>query len=416
MAAAATAPYPSAPRLDAEPSGTAKRLEREANQLAEAGHFRKAAQMFARASEQDPSSARFHEARAQCLMELDELEEACVAAQSAAALGVGWAPAHATLGRALLNLGRLQDAAESLEQALRLARRPNASRSEAELAEELTDELKEARRLLERHWQEHHDLLVPLRSGALLRVRQGLDCRYCRLASGELGPGGAVWAASIVLTAHVEACTRLLPDRTASPTEEVGVAASRRSSPWKGARVLELGSGTGAGGLSAAAAGAEVLLTDRETLLPLLQLNAELNADLLRDAGGSAACCTFDWLSPAPEVLQKSFDVVLAADLVYSFAAVEPLTTALAAVLRVGPGENRKPTAPGAIYAHNPRSPELDEAMYKSLAARGLQASKLELPKLDPVGHIPLPVLERVVLLEITPTSSSGSCDAEVKA
>lgn len=367
----------------------ATRLEREATSQAEAGHFRKAEELFARACGLDPGSARLHEAHAQCLLELDEAEAAHSAAARAVNASPAWPVAHATLGRAFLNAGRIEFAVERLAHAVQLAAL-STNPKDAELVAELEPELKDAQALLERHWAEHHDVVVQLAfkgPPSLLRVRQSLDCRYCRLA-GERGPGGAVWAAGAALAQVVARCR---------PDGELR-AGDPAATPWHGVRVLELGSGTGIGGLAAAAAGADVLLTDRELLASVLQLNVELNASTVAAAAGRAAFAAFDWSTAPPAcVMERGLDVVLAADLVYAFAAARPFAAALAAVLR---GEAASKGIP-ALYAHNPRSQELDAEMHAALAAEGLAVHRLPMPQLEAVGHIGLPLLQRIVLLKI---------------
>ena len=84
-------------------------------------------------------------------------------------------------------------------------------------------------------------------------------------------------------------------------------------------RVLELGSGTGIGGLTAAAAGARVLLTDgAPELLPLLEANVRRNAEagslrgsaevrLLRwgDERDTEACLLYTSPSPRDATLSR---------------------------------------------------------------------------------------------------------------
>lgn len=401
-----------------DPSGTeplevVARLENEANELAEAGCFRKACELFTRASAIAPDRAQLHEAQAQVLMELDEPDAALAAAKRAVELRPDWDVACATLGRTLLNCGHLQDAIESFARALSFCC-VDVSGQQSEARTDLEVELAEARALLERHWQEHHDFVLQLRPSSEkvasseerfthLRIRQSLDCRYCRLL-GEQGPGGAVWAAGVVLA-------RFLLNRSS------GDAGTVR---WRGCSALELGSGTGIGGLAVAAMGARVLLTDREPCVPLLSLNADLNSATVHAAGGHVACIAFDWLSdPPPEVAQQSWDVVLAADLVYSFASVLPFANAVAAVTGcasnalnssgVGASVGGTAAAAPVIYAHNPRSPDLDSEMQRALVARGLCTKKLPPPPLEQVGHIGLQALQRVVLMEITPTCEAAA-------
>jgi len=369
-----------------EQCSSADTVFRQATTLAEDGHFGRAAELFQKASQLDPSSAKHYEARAQCLMELGQFQGAVASAEQAVKLSADWLPGKATLGRALFNAGQLEDAVGQFEEALKLAE------NDPEWAAELRAELVEFTSLLHRHWAEHHDILLPVRAGLQLRIRQALNCRYCRLSNAELGPGGAVWAAGCILATQATSILAALPPRP---------------------RILELGSGTGAAGLAAAAVGAEVVLTDHSNLLSLIQLNMQMNADFIQSAGGSASSCAFDWEEkPADELLQRRFDLAIGADLVYSFAAVEPFTIALQAVLLPQAAEGRtQALAPSMLYAHFPRFPDLDKAMTTALATKGLVLQERALPPWKGnVGSIPEDALCHVKLLEIRPGTPSTSC------
>lgn len=351
------------------------KLATYATRQAEAGHFRKAVELFTKASEKDPKNAKHHEARAQCLMELEDFSEALSAAEAAVQLDASWLPAKATLGRAQLNAGQLQDAVISLEEAVCLA-----SHQDEAWCNDLKQELQDAKDLLERHWKEHHDVVLPTRSGHL-RIRQALDCRYCNIIEGELGPGGALWAAGASLATLVSREEALLGGGMSKPS------------------ILELGSGTGAAGLAFAATGAKVLLTDRQSVLPLLRLNVDLNKDLLSLVGGSADIGEFDWLSPPEEILRQHFDLVIGADLVYSFAAVDPFMAAITALLQEERDGRR--VSGQMLYAHFPRFPKLDEAMHTALSSRGFETQAIATPEVTGLGTIPEEALSRVQLLQI---------------
>jgi predicted nicotinamide N-methyase len=111
-----------------------------------------------------------------------------------------------------------------------------------------------------------------------------------------------------------------------------------------GRRVLEIGAGCGCVGLAAAACGARVWLTDHDAqLLPNLRWN------VAAAAAAAAACPTgtlhrpfvppqvelLDWAS-APDALRSAhgtFDVLLAADVVYSSGCVAAMTAAVCELL-----------------------------------------------------------------------------------
>lgn len=69
--------------------------------------------------------------------------------------------------------------------------------------------------------------------------------------------------------------------------------------PGTGYSILELGAGTGLTGIAAAAVwGASALLTDLPTIVPGVQVNADLNKDAVTANGGKLGCGTLDWNSP----------------------------------------------------------------------------------------------------------------------
>ncbi|XP_066356609.1 uncharacterized protein [Miscanthus floridulus] len=98
--------------------------------------------------------------------------------------------------------------------------------------------------------------------------------------------------------------------------------------------VLELGSGTGAAGLALAAAlPARAVLSDLPDALPNLRHNAELNAPLLTSAGGAASVVPLRWGDAAAmadvAAASSPFDLVVASDVVYYEALVDPLIETL---------------------------------------------------------------------------------------
>lgn len=91
-------------------------------------------------------------------------------------------------------------------------------------------------------------------------------------------------------------------------------------------RGLELGSGTGVGGLSLALAGADVVLTDKSAVggesLPT-ETNLKKNANTIKEAGGSAQFKSLDWAQlPADKTsfLGGPVDVIFGSDLFGSWS------------------------------------------------------------------------------------------------
>ena len=126
----------------------------------------------------------------------------------------------------------------------------------------------------------------------------------CKLGYRESGTGSSVWDGAVVLARFLETHPHLVC----------------------GKRVLELGAGTGFGGLCAAALGAaSVTLTDIEACLPLLRENAAGVDGVVVEA--------LDWTEPvAPS---QRADVLLAADCLLPGreGLFAPLATTIAALL-----------------------------------------------------------------------------------
>ena len=109
----------------------------------------------------------------------------------------------------------------------------------------------------------------------------------------------------------------------------------RHEAELRGATVLELGCGTGAVGLYAAALGAEVVtLTDGgpPALLELARANADANRALWESAG-TVAVLPYSWGTDAAGL--GACDWVLASDVTYSIAGHAPLCASLAQMLRL---------------------------------------------------------------------------------
>ncbi|KAL6754414.1 putative methyltransferase-domain-containing protein [Haematococcus lacustris] len=119
--------------------------------------------------------------------------------------------------------------------------------------------------------------------------------------------GTTVWDASIVLAKLLEKNMRKGGDFS-----QVRVA---------GKRAIELGAGMGLGGMALALMGAQVTLTDTAEVLPMLRRNCEGNL-----GSGKVSVVELDWFQPDQvAALQPPFDIVVAADCIYSEAIIPHL-------------------------------------------------------------------------------------------
>lgn len=197
--------------------------------------------------------------------------------------------------------------------------------------------------------------LGPRRALQLARVRAPQN--ECTRRKAQCDLWAYVWGSTAVLASWLARRGR----------DDLGLA---------GASALEVGAGSGAAGLAAAAAGARVLATDLvDDALALTRLNCALNGVGAAQASPSSAAVTgvrlltaaLDWNNPElnpgyawpprsvgatpPPPQWGAFDLVLAADVVYMSRAV-PRVAALAA-LALRPG--------GAALLVDPGRPSADD-------------------------------------------------------
>jgi predicted nicotinamide N-methyase len=94
---------------------------------------------------------------------------------------------------------------------------------------------------------------------------------------------------------------------------------AQRGEDLRGRRVVELGCGLAVPSIAAARAGAAVLATDvSDEALTLVERNA-------REHSARVETAIVDWAEPDELVGRASFDLVLAADVLYERASVAPL-------------------------------------------------------------------------------------------
>ncbi|GIL77272.1 hypothetical protein Vretimale_3063 [Volvox reticuliferus] len=134
----------------------------------------------------------------------------------------------------------------------------------------------------------------------------------------------------------------------------------------RGRTILELGTGIGVAGLTAAAFGATVLLTDLPDVVPVASKNLAKNADLVRGAGGLAQVAALDWGAPSQELLAGPWEYVIGSDLVFDDRSPHVLAPLLQRLLTANPGAT-------VLLAHLHRSSQLDDHMTDVFARHGLE-------------------------------------------
>jgi predicted nicotinamide N-methyase len=202
-----------------------------------------------------------------------------------------------------------------------------------------------------------------------------------RVFIGEVGNSGkgtglTTWDGSVVLAKFLEYQSR--------ETHELTL---------QGARVLELGSGTGLVGLSAALLGAkEVVLTDLDYTMENLARNVattlQFAADSGREVESSVSTRVLDWFAPPSDL--GGLDVILASDVVWVEELIAPLVQTMDVLLRH--------SSPGArvLMAHQTRSSQSDRVLFAELKCCALRVRRVPTERLHPSF-----VSDRIFILEI---------------
>ena len=195
----------------------------------------------------------------------------------------------------------------------------------------------------------------------LVNSKKRVPCSYKRSLHSSLPAGSTTWDGALVL-AH------------ALPRDPIRKVLSPPAT-----RVLELGSGTGAVGLSAAlicSSPRAVTLTDRAQLVPLIQHNISLN-----HLNHICNALELDWDTTPDSDLDElmhsePFDVVLCSDVLYKLA----LTRSLARVLRKVMQHPNGPRAAFMAHELRPESPRC----FQELKAHGIVYGRLPQSACDP--------------------------------
>jgi len=148
-------------------------------------------------------------------------------------------------------------------------------------------------------------------------------------------------------------------------------------------KVLELGCGSGIGGLSFALLGHDVFLTDQPEIQSRTQKNIMSNATAISQAGGHATFQVLDWnlvdrmhgLGPGNEF--GTFDIVIASDVIWANSFIKPFLKTLQKVT----------TETTKIYmGHKTRSEEIDTNFMDALGEFGFELAETILPH-DVIDH-----------------------------
>ncbi|GAB9465276.1 putative n2,n2-dimethylguanosine trna methyltransferase [Globisporangium polare] len=199
---------------------------------------------------------------------------------------------------------------------------------------------------------------------------QGVNVSVGEVGNSGQGTGLTTWDGSVVLAKYLE---------------------HARMDDLRGARILELGSGTGLVGLSAALLGArEVILTDLAYTMENLARNAKATMRSTAAIKGDVHTQVLDWFNPPTHL--GSFDFVLASDVVWVEELIAPLVATFDVLLRNSLEKDTK-----ILMSYQKRSVISDQLLFFELDQRELDKQRVPASELHP--HF---ASERIDVWEIT--------------
>jgi predicted nicotinamide N-methyase len=189
-----------------------------------------------------------------------------------------------------------------------------------------------------------------------------------RTATDTNESGTTVWHSGRILSQYLK---------------RLGTKKSDPLKPLSGQSVVDLGSGTGIVGLSAAALGADAYLTDVEAVVNegTLAQNVQRNSSV---RNGSCSVYVLDWNDSLVDScpanfglpLPESIDLVTGADITYHRNAIKPLVSTIS---KLGP---RK-----VLIALERRDPLVIEEFLQRLKDEGYDAKKVRGKDLEPTAE-----------------------------
>jgi len=171
----------------------------------------------------------------------------------------------------------------------------------------------------------------------------------------HVATGLRVWDGGIVLARYLE---HYMPEALA--------AAARRGHSAGRLRGLELGSGTGVGGITLAMLGQEAILSDiGDVQQAATEANIAQNGAQVSAAGGSVRYETVDWKNLPEREHFGALDMVFAGDVIWHESLVEPFLQALRWAVS-GPGAHE------ILLSHKVRDEESVALFEQSIMGSGL--------------------------------------------